>query len=81
MDHHDDELKPEGTTGYKLSQPKQSMADYQNMGTWRVTRRAKVAIRENSLPVADFFHAIGLAAVSRVLVILAFINLGICNIS
>lgn len=29
---HEDDLH-EGTTGYKLSQPKQSLATYQQMGT------------------------------------------------
>lgn len=27
-----DEVLPEETAGYKLSQPKQSLAEYQNMG-------------------------------------------------
>jgi hypothetical protein len=31
----DDELLPENTSGYKLSQPKQSLADYQKMGKFR----------------------------------------------
>lgn len=30
--HHDDELVPEETSGYKLSQPKQSLAAYKQMG-------------------------------------------------
>ncbi|KAM0273529.1 hypothetical protein ACHAQH_008301 [Verticillium albo-atrum] len=29
---HDDETMPEETQGYKLSQPKQSLAEYQQMG-------------------------------------------------
>jgi hypothetical protein len=32
--HHDDEPMPEETQGYKLSQPKQSLAEYKNMGTY-----------------------------------------------
>lgn len=31
MASHDDDTMPEETTGYKLSQPKQSLAEYQNM--------------------------------------------------
>ncbi|CAI4210915.1 unnamed protein product [Parascedosporium putredinis] len=31
MASHDDETMPEETQGYKLTQPKQSLADYQNM--------------------------------------------------
>ena len=30
---HDDDTMPEETQGYKLSQPKQSLAEYQQMGT------------------------------------------------
>ena len=30
--HHDDDTMPEETQGYKLSQPKQSLAEYKNMG-------------------------------------------------
>src|SRR6266566_7525424 len=30
--HHDDDTLPEQTEGYKLSQPKQSLAQYQQMG-------------------------------------------------
>lgn len=30
--HHDEDTMPEETQGYKLSQPKQSMAEYQQMG-------------------------------------------------
>jgi len=33
MASHHDETMPEETHGYKLSQPKQSLAEYQNMGT------------------------------------------------
>lgn len=32
MAPHDDDLLPENTSGYKLSQPKQSLAEYQKMG-------------------------------------------------
>ena len=32
MASHDDETMPEETQGYKLSQPKQSLAEYQQMG-------------------------------------------------
>jgi Rho GDP-dissociation inhibitor len=32
MASHDEELMPENTSGYKISQPKQSLADYQKMG-------------------------------------------------
>jgi hypothetical protein len=32
MASHDEDLMPENTSGYKISQPKQSLADYQNMG-------------------------------------------------
>lgn len=40
MAPQDDDLLPENTSGYKLSQPKQSLAEYQKMGksyetTWR----------------------------------------------
>lgn len=31
--HHDEDTMPEETQGYKLSQPKQSLAEYQQMGT------------------------------------------------
>lgn len=30
--HHDDDTMPEQTEGYKLSQPKQSLAEYHQMG-------------------------------------------------
>lgn len=30
--HHDEDTMPEETQGYKLSQPKQSLAEYQSMG-------------------------------------------------
>lgn len=30
--HHDEDTMPEETQGYKLSQPKQSLAEYQQMG-------------------------------------------------
>ena len=33
--HHDDDVMPEETQGYKLSQPKQSLAEYQQMGMWK----------------------------------------------
>jgi hypothetical protein len=32
MASHDDDTMPEETQGYKLSQPKQSLAEYQQMG-------------------------------------------------
>ena len=32
MAPQEDELLPENATGYKLSQPKQSLAEYQKMG-------------------------------------------------
>jgi hypothetical protein len=32
MASHDEDLMPENTSGYKISQPKQSLADYQKMG-------------------------------------------------
>lgn len=32
MASHDDDHLPEDTQGYKLSQPKQSLAEYQQMG-------------------------------------------------
>lgn len=32
MAPNDEELLPENTSGYKLSQPKQSLAEYQKMG-------------------------------------------------
>jgi Rho GDP-dissociation inhibitor len=32
MASHEDDNLPEETQGYKLSQPKQSLAEYQNMG-------------------------------------------------
>lgn len=32
MASHDDDTMPEETQGYKLSQPKQSLAEYQKMG-------------------------------------------------
>ncbi len=35
MASHDDDLLPENTSGYKISQPKQSLAAYQNMGMSR----------------------------------------------
>lgn len=34
MASHDDDNLPEETQGYKLSQPKQSLAQYQQMGTF-----------------------------------------------
>jgi Rho GDP-dissociation inhibitor len=36
MASHEEELMPENTSGYKISQPKQSLAAYQNMGKSRV---------------------------------------------
>lgn len=30
--HHDEDTMPEETAGYKLSQPKQSLAEYHQMG-------------------------------------------------
>ena len=30
---HEDDTMPEETAGYKLSQPKQSLAEYEQMGT------------------------------------------------
>lgn len=30
--HHDDDTMPDQTAGYKLSQPKQSLAEYDQMG-------------------------------------------------
>ena len=35
MASHEEELMPENTSGYKISQPKQSLATYQNMGKSR----------------------------------------------
>ncbi|KAK3987629.1 hypothetical protein QBC44DRAFT_371962 [Cladorrhinum sp. PSN332] len=35
MTHQDDDLLPENTSGYKLSQPKQSLAEYQKMAALR----------------------------------------------
>lgn len=32
MASHDDDAMPEETQGYKLSQPKQSLAEYEQMG-------------------------------------------------
>lgn len=32
--HHDEDTMPEETQGYKLSQPKQSIAEYQQMGMY-----------------------------------------------
>lgn len=32
--HDDNDHLPEETQGYKLSQPKQSLAEYQNMGAY-----------------------------------------------
>lgn len=32
---HDEDTMPEETQGYKLSQPKQSIAEYQQMGKFR----------------------------------------------
>lgn len=32
MASHDDDVMPEETQGYKLSQPKQSLAEYEKMG-------------------------------------------------
>ena len=34
MASHEDDHLPEDTQGYKLSQPKQSLAEYQQMGMW-----------------------------------------------
>ncbi|KAK3307286.1 uncharacterized protein B0T15DRAFT_492769 [Chaetomium strumarium] len=34
MAPQDDDLLPENTSGYKLSQPKHSLAEYQKMGAW-----------------------------------------------
>lgn len=36
MASHEEELMPENTSGYKISQPKQSLAAYQNMGKSRL---------------------------------------------
>lgn len=35
MASHDDDTMPEETQGYKLTQPKQSLADYNKMGRCR----------------------------------------------
>ncbi|GAW14416.1 hypothetical protein ANO14919_038180 [Xylariales sp. No.14919] len=35
--HEDNDHLPEETQGYKLSQPKQSLTEYQNMGKTEVT--------------------------------------------
>lgn len=32
---HDEDLMPEDNSGYKLSQPKQSLAEYQKMGMFQ----------------------------------------------
>lgn len=34
MASHDDDTMPEETQGYKLSQPKQTLAEYQQMGAF-----------------------------------------------
>jgi hypothetical protein len=38
MASHDDDAMPEETQGYKLSQPKQSLAEYQQMGKYFQSR-------------------------------------------
>jgi len=35
--HHDEDTMPEETEGYKISQPKQSLAEYQEMGKCTTT--------------------------------------------
>lgn len=52
MASHDDDTMPEETQGYKLSQPKQSLAEYQQMGRYTLSslddldgRRVSEALR------------------------------------
>jgi Rho GDP-dissociation inhibitor len=40
MAPHDEELLPEDTAGYKLSQPKQTLEQYQKMGKFWTERQA-----------------------------------------
>lgn len=37
---HEDDTMPEETQGYKLSQPKHSLAEYQQMGTSSLSSRS-----------------------------------------
>lgn len=43
MASHDDDTMPEETQGYKLSQPKQSLAEYQQMGTCILLQASRYA--------------------------------------
>ncbi|EJT78959.1 hypothetical protein GGTG_04051 [Gaeumannomyces tritici R3-111a-1] len=43
MASHEDDTMPEETQGYKLSQPKQSLAEYSQMGCWGVVLEGLLA--------------------------------------
>lgn len=50
MAGHDDETMPEETQGYKLTQPKQSLAEYNNMGTFCSSRLPAASSPTITLP-------------------------------
>ena len=47
---HDDETMPEETQGYKLTQPKQSLAEYNNMGTSTSSHPSSASPPTTTLP-------------------------------
>lgn len=52
MTSQDDDLMPETTSGYKLSQPKQSLAEYEKMGK-SFLREAKLTLLAPLLSTGD----------------------------
>ncbi len=51
--HHDEDVMPEETQGYKLSQPKQSLAEYQQMGESSLSMRLLVTPKTYFLHLAS----------------------------
>lgn len=55
--HDNEDTMPDETQGYKLSQPKQSLAEYQQMGT--IISCAPVLLNQTQYPrCMDFSHQI-----------------------
>lgn len=52
--HHDEDTMPEETQGYKLSQPKQSIAEYQQMGmSINTSQKPPTLLRGTRRPIAS----------------------------
>ncbi|KAK5661166.1 hypothetical protein OQA88_11057 [Cercophora sp. LCS_1] len=58
MTNHDDDLLPENTSGYKISQPKQSLADYQKMGTFKMDSDAEGKKSATRIRFAEPLHPV-----------------------